>query len=181
MQAKTETERQVLELITPVCEEMGLTPVRVRLMGRDERRILQIMAERDSDQMLGIDECTRLSRAISQLIDVADPIPGQYDLEVSSPGIDRPLTLLRHFESWDGFEAKIELDRLVEGRRRFKGVLAGVDDGHVGLDIEGEDETAMIPFDWIADARLVMNDELMEASGARAAAASEETEQGDNP
>lgn len=181
MQAKTETERQVLEMITPVCEEMGLTPVRVRLMGRDERRILQIMAERDEDQMLGIDECARLSRAISQLIDVADPVPGKYDLEVSSPGIDRPLTLPRHFEAWDGFEAKIELDRLVEGRRRFKGRLAGMEDGHVGLDIEGEDETAMIPFAWISDARLVMNDELMQAAGERAGLGNDNEEQGENP
>lgn len=181
MQAKTETERHVLELITPVCAELGLTPVRVRLMGRDERRILQIMAERDSDQMLGIDECARLSRAISALIDVADPVPGKYDLEVSSPGIDRPLTLKRHFEAWDGFEAKIELDRLVEGRRRFKGWLAGMEGDQVCINLDGEADTALIPFDWIGDARLVMNDELMQASGERAQAAKNTEEQGDTP
>ena len=84
------------------------------------------MAERDDGTML-VEDCTRLSRAISEVMDAADPITGEYLLEVSSPGIDRPLTRLKDFETYEGFEARLELDRLAEGRKRFKGVLAGVE------------------------------------------------------
>ena len=164
MQAKTEIERRVLALIEPVCSDMGLVPVRVRLMGRDKNNVLQIMAERESDGMLGIDECAKLSRAISALIDVEDPIAGKYNLEVSSPGIDRPLTRPEHFSRCDGLLAKIELDRMIEGRRRFRGRLAGVEDEHILIDLDGEDETTYIPFGWLSEARLVMNDELLKHS-----------------
>lgn len=166
MQAKTEIERRVLNLVEPVCAEMGLVPVRVRLMGRDKNNILQIMAERESDGLLGIGECARLSRAISALIDVEDPIAGKYDLEVSSPGIDRPLTLLSHFSLCEGLIAKIELDRLVEGRRRFRGRLSGIEGDNIMIDLDGEDETTYIPFAWLSEARLVMNDELLKHSAA---------------
>jgi len=166
VQAKTEIERRVLMLIEPICVEQGLVPVRVRLLGREKNNILQIMAERKIDGMLGIGECAKLSRAISALIDVEDPVSGKYQLEVSSPGIDRPLTLLSHFVTWEGFEAKLELDRLIEGRRRFKGILAGVDAESILVDLEGETETAQFPFDWISDAKLVMNDKLLKNSAA---------------
>ncbi|MFX9246764.1 ribosome maturation factor RimP, partial [Acinetobacter baumannii] len=89
------------------------------------------------------------SRAISQVMDAADPISGEYVLEVSSPGVDRPLTRFRDFETYEGLEARIELDRLAEGRKRFKGVLAGVEDDHICIDLEGEEETALLPFAWI--------------------------------
>ena len=108
-----------------------------------------------------------------------DPIDGEYNLEVSSPGIDRPLTRLKDFEDWQGYEAKLELDRMVEGRKRFKGVLGGVEEENVLLDVEGEEDTALIPFEWIANARLVLTDELIRES-LRAAKAAEARESEDD-
>ena len=160
MRGKTQEDRQIIELLDPVAEAAGYAIVRLRLMG-GERRRLQVMAERPSDGEMGIDDCTRLSRAISEVLDAAELIKGEFVLEVSSPGIDRPLTRLHDFETYEGFEARIELDRMAEGRKRFKGELAGVDDGNVAIDLEGEDHTALIPFAWIIDAKLVMNDALM--------------------
>jgi ribosome maturation factor RimP len=160
MRGKTQEDRQILELLDPVAEAAGYAIVRLRLMG-GERRRLQVMAERPSDGEMGIDDCTRLSRAISEVLNAAELVTGEFVLEVSSPGIDRPLTRLHDFENYEGFEARIELDRMAEGRKRFKGELAGVDDGNVAIDLEGEDHTALIPFAWIIDAKLVMNDALM--------------------
>lgn len=161
MRAKTAEDRTLIDLLDPVAGALGLSIVRVRLMGGDKRRRLQIMAERPDDHDISIDECTRLSRAVSEVLDAADPIAGEYLLEVSSPGIDRPLTRIEDFETFAGLEARIELDRLVENRKRFKGVLAGVEDGNVQIDLEGEDETALVPFAWINEAKLVLNDALM--------------------
>ncbi len=161
MRAKTAIEQKVLAVIEPSATQLGLVIVRVRLFGREKRKILQIMAERASDHQIGIDECTSLSRAISAVIDVEDPIDGAFELEVSSPGIERPLTVRDDFERWQGHTIKLELDRLVEGRRRFKGVLAGVDDDNIVIDLEGEEESALMPFAWISDAHLVMSDALL--------------------
>ncbi|MFN4040772.1 MAG: ribosome maturation factor RimP [Brevundimonas sp.] len=161
MRAKTAEDRALLELIDPVAESLGLAIVRVRLMGGTLRRRLQIMAERVIDNDISVEECARLSRAVSEVMDAADPISGEYLLEVSSPGIDRPLTRLIDFELFEGFEARLETDRMVEGRKRFKGILAGVEDDAIAIDLDGEDETALIPFDWLADAKLVMTDALL--------------------
>ncbi|MFC0633906.1 ribosome maturation factor RimP [Brevundimonas balnearis] len=161
MRAKTAEDRQLLELIEPVAESLGLDVVRVRLMGGTQRRRLQIMAERAADHDISVEECARLSRAVSEVFDAADPIAGEYLLEVSSPGIDRPLTRLTDFDLFEGHEARLETDRLVEGRRRFRGLIAGTEDANVLIDLEGEDETALIPFDWLADAKLVLTDALM--------------------
>lgn len=161
MRAKTAEDRALLELIDPVAESLGLAIVRVRLMGGTLRRRLQIMAERLVDNDISVEECARLSRAVSEVMDAADPISGEYLLEVSSPGIDRPLTRLIDFELFEGFEARLETDRMVEGRKRFKGILAGVEDDAIAIDLDGEDETALIPFDWLADAKLVMTDALL--------------------
>lgn len=161
MRAKTAEDRALLELIDPVAESLGLAIVRVRLMGGTLRRRLQIMAERVVDNDISVEECARLSRAVSEVMDAADPISGEYLLEVSSPGIDRPLTRLIDFELFEGFEARLETDRMVEGRKRFKGVLAGVEGDAIAIDLDGEDETALIPFDWLADAKLVMTDALL--------------------
>jgi len=109
-------------------------------------------------------------------MDAADPISGEYLLEVSSPGIDRPLTRLADFEAHEGFEVKLELDRLAEGRKRFRGVLAGVEGDQIGIDLEGEEATAMIPFAWIIEAKLVLNDQLMKR-GAESRAARLASEQ----
>lgn len=161
MRARTAEDRQLLELVDPVAESLGLAVVRLRLMGGTQRRRLQIMAERIVDHDISVEECARLSRAVSEVFDAADPIAGEYLLEVSSPGIDRPLTRLDDFALFEGFEARLETDRLVEGRKRFRGVLAGLDEGHVCIDLEGEEDTALIPFDWLVDAKLVLTDALM--------------------
>jgi ribosome maturation factor RimP len=181
MRAKTAEDRKLIELFDPIAEAQGLNIVRIRMMGSSRAggaRRLQIMAERKSDGDINVNECARLSRAISAFIDEADPIPGEFVLEVSSPGIDRPLTRLEDFETYEGLEARIELDRLAEGRKRFRGVLAGVEDDHIAIDLEGEDETAMIPFAWIVEAKLVLTDELMKR-GAEARAARGEDEDED--
>lgn len=162
MKTKSPQDDAVHELAAPVAETLGLEIVRVRVMG-GKRQTVQIMAERE-DGTMEVADCARLSRALSDVFEAADPIKGEYDLEVSSPGIDRPLTTLAHFARWEGFEAKIELDRLVENRKRFRGTLAGVEDGNVLIDLEGEEDTAVLPFDWIAEAKLVLTDELMAES-----------------
>ena len=178
MRAKTVEDRQILDLIDPVADSIGLSIVRVRLMGGTLRRRLQVMAERPSDHDISVGECARLSRAMAEVLDAADPIAGEYLLEVSSPGIDRPLTRLIDFELFDGFEARLEADRMIEGRKRFKGVLAGVEDGAVAIDLDGEDDTALIPFDWIVDAKLVMSDALIKRGAALRAARGEPEDDG---
>jgi ribosome maturation factor RimP len=168
LRGKTAEDRSLLELLDPVAEAIGYEIVRLRLMGGTTRR-LQIMAERPDGDM-NVEDCTRLSRAISEVMDAADPITGEYTLEVSSPGIDRPLTRLKDFETYEGLEAKIELDRLAEGRKRFRGVVAGVEGQNVGIDLEGEEATAMVPFAWIVEAKLVLSDELMKRGAQERAA-----------
>lgn len=178
MRAKTAEDRALLELIDPVAESLGLAVVRVRLMGGTLRRRLQIMAERQVDHDISVEECARLSRAVSEVLDAADPISGEYLLEVSSPGIDRPLTRLIDFNLFEGYEARLETDRMVEGRKRFKGLLAGTEGEDVAIDLEGEDETALIPFAWLADAKLVLTDELLKRGAALRAARGEPEDDG---
>ena len=179
MRGKTAEDLKLLDLLDPVAEAAGYEIVRLRLMGGAERRRLQIMAERPDGEM-NVEDCTRLSRKVSEVMDAADPISGEYVLEVSSPGIDRPLTRPKDFETYEGYEIKIELDRLAEGRKRFRGVLAGLDGDQVGIDLEGEAETAMIPIAWILEAKLVLTDELMkrgaESRAARIASEQQTTE-----
>jgi len=176
MRGKTAEDLKLLELLDPVSEAAGYAIIRLRLMGGTERRKLQIMAERPSDGDMNVEDCARLSRAISEVMDAADPITGEYVLEVSSPGIDRPLTRLEDFTAYEGYEARLELDRLAEGRKRFRGVLAGIEGDQVAIDLEGEAETALIPFAWLTDAKLVLNDELMKR-GAESRAARLASEQ----
>ena len=178
MRAKTAEDRALLEMIDPVAESLGLAVVRVRLMGGTLRRRLQIMAERVIDNDISVEECARLSRAVSEVFDAADPISGEYLLEVSSPGIDRPLTRLIDFDLFEGYEARLETDRMVEGRKRFKGILAGVEGENVAIDLDGEDDTALIPFDWLADAKLVMTDALLKRGAEIRAARGEPEDDG---
>jgi ribosome maturation factor RimP len=181
LRGKTAEDLRLLELLDPVAEAAGYDIVRLRLMGGDKARRLQIMAERPDGTML-VEDCTALSRALSEVLDAADPIRGEYTLEVSSPGIDRPLTRLKDFETFEGCEARIELDRLAENRRRFKGVLAGVEDGEVAIDLEGEEETALVPFAWISEAKLVITDELLKRGAeARAARLAREKQEEQSP
>jgi ribosome maturation factor RimP len=178
LRGKTAEDLRLLELLDPVAEAAGYEIVRLRLMGGAERRRLQIMAERPDGEMV-VEDCAILSRKVSEVMDAADPIAGEYVLEVSSPGIDRPLTRPKDFEAYEGYEVKLELDRLAEGRKRFRGVLAGLEGDQVAIDLEGEDETALVPLAWVVEAKLVMNDELMkrgaESRAARLAAEEQQT------
>jgi ribosome maturation factor RimP len=161
MRGKTAEDLQLLELLEPVAEAAGFEIVRLRLMGGEAQRRLQIMAERSSDGDMMVEDCAKLSRAISEIMDAADPIAGEYVLEVSSPGVDRPLTRLKDFATYEGHEARLELDRMAEGRKRFRGLLAGVENDNVAIDLEGEEHTALVPFAWIIEAKLILTDELM--------------------
>ena len=160
MRGKTPEDRRLLELLDPVSESVGYEIVRLRMMGGVGRRTLQIMGERPDGDM-NVDDCSILSRAFSDVLDAADPISGDYVLEVSSPGVDRPLTRLKDFETYEGYEARLELDRLAEGRKRFRGILAGIDEEQVCIDLEGEEDTTLIPFVWITEAKLSLTDDLM--------------------
>ena len=155
--AKAAIDRRLAEIIAPVIEGMGYELVRVRLMG-GKTKTLQIMADKPGGG-IEVDDCADISTAVSATLDVEDPVEDAYTLEVSSPGIDRPLTRLKDFEAWSGSEAKIETAEMIDGRRRFRGTLAGVADGEVLLDIpEG---TIGLQFDWLSDAKLVLTDELI--------------------
>ncbi len=155
--AKAAIDRRMAEIITPVIEDMGFELVRVRLMSGKET-ILQVMADRP-DGGIEVDDLGLISQALSAVLDVEDPIVEEYALEVSSPGIDRPLTRLKDFDMFEGYEAKIETEELIDGRRRFKGELAGIDGDEVLINVaEG---TVGLKFDWLTDAKLVLTDELI--------------------
>lgn len=159
--AKAAIDRRLAEIAQPVIEDLGFELVRIRLMG-GKTHVLQVMAERP-DGGIEVDECAKISTALSAILDVEDPIEENYTLEVSSPGIDRPLTRLKDFDAWNGYEAKIETTELIEGRRRFKGILAGTegDEVLITLDDQGEDVTIGLKFDWLSDAKLVLTDDLI--------------------
>ncbi|MAQ85982.1 ribosome maturation factor RimP [Psychromarinibacter halotolerans] len=159
--AKAPIDRRLAEILTPIIEGMGFELVRVRLMG-GQTKTVQVMAQRP-DGAIDVDECADISNAISAVLDVEDPIDDNYTLEVSSPGIDRPLTRLKDFDQWEGYEARIETTELIDGRRRFKGNLAGTEGDEVLITIEqhGEDVTIGLKFDWLSDAKLVLTDDLI--------------------
>jgi ribosome maturation factor RimP len=181
LRGKTSEDRSLIELLDPVAEAAGYEIVRLRLMAGKEQRRLQIMAERPDGDM-NVEDCAILSRAVSAVLDAADPISGEYLLEVSSPGIDRPLTRLKDFEAYEGLEARLELDRVADGRKRFRGILAGVEDDNVGIDLEGEEETALVPFAWIVEAKLVLSDELLKrGADERAARMASDNDNNDQP
>ena len=166
--AKAAIDRRLAEIILPTVEGMGFELVRLRYMSGAKRSTLQIMAEK-ADGTMEVEDCADLSRAVSAVLDVEDPVEGQYALEVSSPGIDRPLTRFKDFERFEGWETKLETSELIDGRKRFKGRLAGVEDDEVLLEIpEG---TIGLKFEWLVDAKLVLTDELIaESLRARKAA-----------
>ena len=173
----TVLEERIEKLVAPAIAAAGYDLVRIKMTGA-ETRTLQIMAERP-DHTMSAEDCAKLSRALSPILEEADPISGSYRLEVSSPGIDRPLVRLKDYDDWQGYEARIELDRLIEGRKKFKGVLAGVDGDNVCLNVEGEDETALIPFAWISSAKLALTEELVRESLRAAKTASKEKKHDD--
>lgn len=159
--AKTSMDRRMAEIVTPSIEALGFEVVRIRVMG-GKTNTLQIMAERPEGG-IEVDECGQISNAISVLLDVEDPLEDAYALEVSSPGIDRPLTRLKDFETFEGYEAKVETTEMIDGRRRFKGVLAGIEGDEVLMNLEegGETVTVGLNFEWLSDAKLVLTDELI--------------------
>jgi ribosome maturation factor RimP len=153
---------RVEALIGPTVEAMGYSLVRVQILGRSRPR-LQVMAERQDGEPMLVDDCAALSRAVSAVLDVEDPISGAYTLEVSSPGIDRPLVRLTDFDRFAGFEARVEMGLAVEGRRRFQGRLLGTEGDAVRLRME--DAEVLLPFADIRRAKLVLTEDLLAMGG----------------
>lgn len=148
-------------MFEPVFAKMGYDIVRIMVSGGEKRKTLQVMAERRDGAPMTVDDCADLSRAISPILDEEDPIKGNYSLEVSSPGVDRPLVKPADYERFKGFEAKIETSVLLNGRKRFSGRLRGTEGDTVIMDFGGEE--VRIPFSDIAKAKLILTDELIEA------------------
>jgi ribosome maturation factor RimP len=151
-------------LLTPAVQAAGYRLVRLRLMG-GKRKTLQILAERPDGQM-DVEDCARLSRSVSEVLEAADPIAEEYVLEVSSPGIDRPLTAPEDFARFAGHDARVELSHGLEGRRRFKGRLIGLEGSDVVMDVADENETRRVQFAYseIAEAKLMLTDRLIHES-----------------
>ncbi len=169
--AKSAIDRTLTAVVRPVIEGMGYELVRIRLMGGDTKT-LQIMAEKPEGG-IEVDDLAKINTALGAVLDVEDPITENYTLEVSSPGIDRPLTRLKDFDTWNGYVAKIETSELIDGRKRFKGVLQGTEGDEVLIEIEdqGTPVTIGLTFDLLAEAKLVLTDELItETLRARKAA-----------
>ena len=170
---ETGAAAEIAALAEPVLEELGLRLVRVLISGRDGGTV-QVMIDR-ADKDVTVEDCADASRALSPLLDAHDPMPGRYTLEVSSPGIDRPLVRPCDFEEWAGHEAKLQLREAVDGRKRFRGMIEGYDaemqEVRVAVVLEGKPETEILgfPVTLIESAKLVMTDALMDASQARRA------------
>ena len=159
----------VAALCEPVLADLGFRLVRVRVDGRTEMTV-QVMAERD-DGTISIEDCELIHRQLSPLMDVHDPIPGAYRLEISSPGIDRPLVRPSDFEDWAGHEAKIELSEAIDGRKRFRGHLEGYEDGEIRLETELPEigQTVLgLPLSQVREAKLVLTDDLVREALTRA-------------
>lgn len=158
--------RRIFDLVRASVEASNFEIVRIRY-GLHDGHTLQIMAERP-DGSMAIEDCEELSKLLSALLDVEDPIAGEYNLEISSPGIDRPLTRPKDFDRWKGFEAKLELSSAIDGRKRFRGLLHGYEDGEVLIEheVEGyaEKQVLGLPFSEIGEAKLVMSDDLITES-----------------
>jgi ribosome maturation factor RimP len=154
------TADDIIPLIEPSLEAMGYRIVRVAFLGA-QRATLQIMAERIDDAPMTVDDCSEISRSVSAILDVADPIAGAYMLEVSSPGIDRPLTRPEDYDRFAGFEARIELTEPLDGRKRFRGRLLGRSEDRVRL--AGETGEISLPLAAITKAKLLITDELLAA------------------
>ena len=162
-------EAEIAAIVEPALEDLGFRLVRVQVSGR-EGKTVQVMAERP-DGSITIDDCEMISRQVSPLLDVHDLVDGAYRLEVSSPGIDRPLVRPSDFEAWAGNEVKVELKELVDGRKRYRGTLEGFADGEVRVEVDlGDARPAVVgfPVGLIAAAKLVLTDELVREALSRA-------------
>lgn len=156
---------RIRELVSPTIGDLGFGLVRVLVQGRQRPR-LQIMVERSDGKPMLVEDCADVSRAVSAVLDVADPISGAYTLEVSSPGIDRPLVRLADFERFAGLEARVELGRPIDGRKRLQGRLLGTSGEQVRIAVAGTDW--MVPFADVVRAKLVLTEELLRAEEQRA-------------
>jgi len=164
LRTRSRHDEMIAVLADPVAEAMGYEIVRIRVLS-GKRQTVQIMAEK-ADGTMTIDGCAEVSEIVSALLDVEDPISGAYDLEVSSPGIDRPLTREKDFERWAGFEAKVELEQAVDGQRRYRGKLLGLKDGIVRMQAD-DGSHVELPFSDVRKAKLILTDELIAASMRR--------------
>lgn len=164
--SETGLDARVAAIVEPVVEDLGYRLVRVKCSSRNGFTV-QIMAERP-DGTMNVEDCEAISRNVSPVLDAEDPVERAYNLEVSSPGIDRPLVRVSDFDRWSGHEAKIELERLFDGRKRFRGILLGSRDETVGIRLTdvaaGAQDTWWLPMADLAEARLVLTDDLIKAS-----------------
>jgi ribosome maturation factor RimP len=169
---ETGVAARVAAVAEPVIRDLGFRLVRVKVSGLNGCTV-QIMAERE-DGTMTVEDCEAVSRALSPVFDLEDPVERAYNLEVSSPGIDRPLVRVQDFERWTGYEAKIEMDAPVAGRKRFRGVIRAVEGDAVSVELpdvkEGEERLVRLPLSDLADARLVLTDELVRESLRRGSA-----------
>lgn len=157
-----QTKHPLQDLLEPVITGLGYEVVRILTIGQ-KNPTLQVMIDRLDGKDITVEDCATVSRAVSAVLDEKDPIKDQYSLEVSSPGLDRPLTKIEHFKRFSGYEARIETAVEVEKRKRFKGVLGNVDEqNRVHIDVDGTDYA--IAFDDISKAKLILTDELLQAA-----------------
>jgi ribosome maturation factor RimP len=155
---------ELTRLIEPEAKALGLDLVRIAMFGGKSDPTLQVMAERPDTRQLDIADCEALSRRISEVLDVADPIEEAYRLEVSSPGIDRPLTRLQDFADWAGFDARIRLAEEINGRKQLDGRLNGIAEGTIEVTLAKSGEPFIFPFSSIASAKLLLTDALIKAT-----------------
>ena len=156
---QTPLEKAIETLTTPSLQSMGYGIVRVRLSGGDRQRHLQLMAERQDGKPMTVDDCSEISHTVSALLDVNDPIEGAYNLEVSSPGIDRPLLKPEDFEKYAGYEIKLETAVPIDGRKRFRGILKGIQEGMITIDVDQVDY--LVPHASVDTAKLVLTEKLL--------------------
>ena len=160
-----ETETRIGDILSPTLNLMGYDLVRVQISG-SQPKIMQIMAERIDGVGMTVDDCADISREVSAILDVEDPLREAYDLEVSSPGIDRPLVRPLDFDRYAGFDAKIEMVAAIDGRKKFKGQLLGIEQDLVKIRLD--EETHQLPVSDIRRAKLLLTEELLEAASQTA-------------
>jgi ribosome maturation factor RimP len=175
---------RIAALLEPSLEGMGFRLVRVHFGGGQGGSTLQVMAERP-DGTMSVDDCEAVSYAVSAILDVEDPITEAYSLEVSSPGIDRPLVRLSDFERWAGYDARVEMAVPIEGRKRFKGTLRGIEAQSARFEVadpaEGQEPVVLLPVRDMAEARLVLTDDLIREALRREKQAAKARKQNLNP
>jgi ribosome maturation factor RimP len=187
LMTETGVAARVAAIVEPVIQDLGFDLVRVRVTGTNGCTV-QVMAERP-DGTITVAECETISRAVSPVLDLEEPISQAYYLEVSSPGIDRPLVRASDFERWTGYDSKIEMAVPLNGRKRFRGLIRGVEEGTVAIELpdvkEGEERLVRLPLADLGEARLVLTDDLIRESlrrgGAPAPAHGQDAEETSEP